>query len=131
MPVSKNIQLFLCLLGGHAAGLFIFSYGVLQVYMYSYMYEYDSTLTMNKMHMHIPICLMVGSGMGWLQGLSKYVGPSVLHFFNMALMCGCCLLMYWFCYSYMAVTISMVGIGLSYGMLHVYFISTAVNRVEG
>ena len=131
MPVSKNVQIFLCLLGGHGASLLPYSYGVLQVYMYSYMYEYDSTLTMNQMHMHVPICFMVGSGFGWLQGLIKCVTPFFLHLINMTVICGCCLLMYWFCYSYMAVTISMVGIGLSYGMLHVYFISTAVNRVEG
>ena len=35
--VGEKGQLFLCLLGGHASGLLVLSYGVLQVYMYSYL----------------------------------------------------------------------------------------------
>ena len=129
--VGKNVQLFLCLLGGHASGLLVLSYGVLQVYMYSYLYQHDPEVTMKQMHMHPAIILIVGSTLGWLQGfLTRWVSPRFLHFFNMTVMCGCCLLLFWFCHNFVVVTATMVGIGLSFGMLHVYFITTTVNRFK-
>ena len=131
MRAGKNLQLFLCLLGGHATGVILYSYGVLQVYMFSYMYKFDHTLAIQQMHMHLPIALIVGTTFGWLQGfLTKWVSERILYFVNMVVMCGCCLILYWYCQKFTALTVSMVPIGLSFVMLHIYFLSTAVNRVK-
>ena len=129
--VGKNVQLFLCLLGGHASALVIFSHGVLQVYMYSYLYQHDPEVTMKQMHMHSTIMLLMAATFGWLHGfLPRWVSPRLLHLGNMTVMCGCCLLLFWLCHNFAVVTTAMVGIGLSTGMLHVYFISTTVNRFK-
>ena len=118
------------MLAGHGCNIISFSYGVLQVYVYSYMRQYDPSLTMKHLHLHLPLLIGVAASTSWVQGyLARWFGPRALHCANMSALCGWCVLLFWFSHSYAAVTGAMAGIGLSYGMLHVYLISTVVNRV--
>ena len=129
--VGRKVQIFLCLLGGHASGLVLFSLGVLEVYMYSYLYQHNPGLTMKQMHMSPSIIMIMGATFGWLQGfLTRWVNSRLLYLVNMTLMCGCFLFLFWFCHNFVVFTATMVGIGLSYGMLHVYFIAATVKRFK-
>ena len=131
MSIRKNLQIFLCLLGGHATGVILLSYGVLQVYMFSYMHQYDPTISLKRLHTLLPIALIAGTTFGWLQGfLTGWLSEKCLYLVNVVVMCCCCLVMFWFSYSFTTVTVSMVPIGLSFVMLHIYFLSTIVNRVK-
>ena len=125
------LELFLLMLAGHGCNIVSFSYGVLQVYVYSYMHQYDPSLTMKQIHLHLPLLLGIAASTSWIQGyLARWIGARLLHCVNMCAMSGCCLVLYRYTHSYVVVTACMAGIGLSYGMLHVYFLSTVVNRVS-
>ena len=124
------MDLLLCMLAGHGCNIICFSYGVLQVYIYSYMRQFDPSLTMKHLHLHLPLLLGVAASTSWVQGyLARWVGARALHCANMSALCAWCMVLFWFSHSYAAVTTAMTGIGLNYGMLHVYLISTVVNRV--
>ena len=124
-------ELFLCMLGGHGCNIIAFSCGVIQVYTYSYMHQYDPTLTIKQCHLHLPLLIFIAACTGWLQGyLTRWISARLLHGANTCAMCGWCVVLFCGCQSYVVVTVCMAGIGLSYGMLHVYFLSTVVNRVS-
>ncbi|XP_063680540.1 uncharacterized protein LOC134815880 [Bolinopsis microptera] len=131
-PSAKYyFQLILCFLGGHATSVVSFSYGILQVYLYSYLYQYNPALTMKQMHLQLPVLYLACTSCGWLQGyLSRWISTRILHLVNMLSMCGWCVVLFWICQNFVAATIALAGIGLSNGMLHVYFVSTSVNKAK-
>jgi hypothetical protein len=126
-----SLKMLCCLMGGHASTLVFFSYGVMLNYMFSYMHHYDYTVTLRLVHMQVPILTIVGSTLGWLHGyLNRWVSDRVLHLVNVINMIGCCLVIFWFCHNFTVVTMCMAAIGLSYGMLHCYFLATTVTGID-
>jgi ACR3 family arsenite efflux pump ArsB len=86
---------------------------------------------MKQIHLHLPLLIGVAASTAWLQSyLARWIGARLLHSANMCAMCAWCLILFFYCQSYAVVTGCMAGIGLSYGMLHVYFLSTVVSRVN-